>query len=156
MCQVHASVVQMRRRLGGEAAAGAAPRGLRGSERVEWTHEERDALSGAGSSLAELVAARRGVLTSRGAESAPHGSLRESVVWRVASEEQAERQLLSFAAAATLSPQLRAEALGMKFGGGHFQYLGDGVSVFACLWLRHTYTCQVHHRAARTRALRAT
>ena len=64
-----------------------------------------------GASLAELVNTRRAVLTG-GAE---RGLLELGLdAWGVASEEEAQLQLSSFAAAATLSPMDRAQALLMK------------------------------------------
>jgi len=64
-----------------------------------------------GASLAELVNTRRAVLTG-GAE---RGLLELGLdAWGVASEEEAHLQLSSFAAAATLSPMDRAQALLMS------------------------------------------
>jgi hypothetical protein len=65
-----------------------------------------------GAELTDLVATRRRVLVrSEGAD--VERTLMESMggLWEVGSEEEAEVQLLSFAAAATLSPLDRAEAL---------------------------------------------
>ena len=64
-----------------------------------------------GASLAALLEARRAVLTSGG----EHALLEVGRdAWGVASEEEARVQLASFAAAATLSPMDRAQALLMK------------------------------------------
>ena len=64
-----------------------------------------------GAELAELIATRRAVLTGDGTSSS--SSLLDAVgdAWGVQSEEAAELQLLSYAAAATLSPMDRARAL---------------------------------------------
>lgn len=64
-----------------------------------------------GASLAELVNTRRAVLTG-GAERGLLELGRDA--WGVTSEEEAHLQLSSFAAAATLSPMDRAQALLMK------------------------------------------
>lgn len=66
-----------------------------------------------GAALNELIATRRAALTAGGH---PEGGLLGAVgdVWDVESEEQAFTQLLSFAAAATLSPADRVQALMIK------------------------------------------
>ena len=115
--EVHASVVELQRQLsgggggdGGDAAAEGA------EEQVEWGHELRDQGADIGRSLDELVRARREVLLSRGLDALPLETLLEPLgdVWDVDAEAQAERQLLSFAAAASLSPSERVQALSMR------------------------------------------
>jgi len=58
------------------------------------------------------------VLRSAGQDAPPRESLLAAVAsgWGVESEEEAQRQLLSFSASATLSPSARAQALGMRSG----------------------------------------
>ena len=65
-----------------------------------------------GAELSALVARRRAVLTGPATES-EGGALLHAVgdIWGVQSEEHAETQLLSFGAAATLSPSDRVQAL---------------------------------------------
>ena len=69
-----------------------------------------------GATLQELVARRQAVLAPSDGPEGASSSLRASVgdVWNVASDEQCALQLLSFAAAATLGPLERAQALIMK------------------------------------------
>ena len=138
VCEVHASIVEMESRLNGisapadkpadplqeaEAAAKAKALGLtdlnaaKKGERVEWGHELRNPDGEeATASMEELVSKRRSVLLSTGADSTPRETLCDGLasVWGVESEAAADRQLLSFAAAATLSPTARAIALGMS------------------------------------------
>ena len=80
--------------------------------RVEWGHE----LRGVELELDEILTMRRSVLTARGMDALPANSLAEAVseAWAVSSEAEAERTLLSFAAAASLSPEERLVALGMS------------------------------------------
>ena len=67
------------------------------------------------SSLQALCADRRSVLTSRGPDALPAPTLLEGLgeAWGVESEDDASRQLLSFAAVATLGTAERAQAMMM-------------------------------------------
>jgi len=93
------------------ASSGASEPG----QRVEWGHELRVPEHERCASLDEIVGARYQVLTSQGPDLPPIPSLHEALanVWRVSSETDAERQLLSFAAVATLPPADRVLALSM-------------------------------------------
>lgn len=116
--ELHASVREMEERLT-EAGEGAAVAEAIGREaRVEWGHEVRDGSEEAGLGLEALVERRSGVLRSAGQDAPPRESLLAAVAsgWGVESEEEAQRQLLSFSASATLSPSARAQALGMRSG----------------------------------------
>ena len=85
------------------------------AERVEWGHEVRSGEAEIDTSLDELISTRRELLLSQGMDLPPQAGLLEALedVWCVSSEAQAERQLVSFAAAAALSPNERAQTLGM-------------------------------------------
>ena len=115
VAEVHASVVEMQRQLSSGGGDGAAADDD-AEERVEWGHELRDQGADVGRTLDELVRDRREVLLSRGLDALPLDTLLEPLadVWNVGAEAQAERQLLSFAAAAALSPSERVQALSMR------------------------------------------
>ena len=115
VAEVHASVVEMQRQLSSGGGDGAAAEDD-AEERVEWGHELRDQGADVGRTLDELVRDRREVLLSRGLDALPLDTLLEPLadVWNVGAEAQAERQLLSFAAAAALSPSERVQALSMR------------------------------------------
>ena len=136
--EVHDVVLELQRRKDG-LGRGAAPAGEEGEEgeakyseqpgegrlydgapkneagRVEWGHEVRSGEAEMDTSLDELISARRELLLSQGMDLPPCAGLLEALedVWCVSSEAQAERQLVSFAAAAVLSPNERAQTLGM-------------------------------------------
>jgi len=112
--EVHESVRAMRVKL--RRAEEGKDEGKGGKDdRVTWGHEVRDETLELEVPLDKVYEKRRGVLTSAGPDAAPLSCLSEPLgeVWNVKSEADAERQLLSFAAAATLSPSERAQALGM-------------------------------------------
>jgi len=85
-------------------------------DRVEWGHETRGAEVRFDLTLDSLVRPRREALLSRGLDALPADSLLEQVqpTWKAANEAAAERQLLSFAVAAALSPTDRAQAIAVK------------------------------------------
>lgn len=123
---VHESVRSMRSKLRREEEVSGD------EEQVEWGHELRDQQSEADMPLSQIIekrceraphpptpsrgfqplTCRRGVLTSVGLDSPPLEGLLEPLgeVWQVESEAQAEKQLLSFAAATSLSEEERAQA----------------------------------------------
>ncbi len=115
LAEAHASVSSMRRKLEGGAAAPGAEGGESGDD-VEWGHEVRQRGAERRASLDELIASRRSTLTSQGLDAPPMSTLTEGLaaVWRVRDEAEAERQLLSFAASATLEPADRVRALMMS------------------------------------------
>jgi len=112
--EMHASVLGMRRKLsgseGGEGGEGRA------DDRVEWGHELRVADADADVPLDDLIATRGQVLKSRGMDAMPMASLSQAIapVWGTQDEDEAERQLLSFASASTLPASERLQALGMS------------------------------------------
>ena len=110
--ELHESVNELSARLRDSEADGKGE----AAERVAWGHEVRGEDDEAGESLERLLDKRKDVLLSRGADAPPLSSLSASLaeVWGVGSEEEANRQLLSFAAAATLSPNDRIQALQMS------------------------------------------
>jgi len=118
LTQLHTSVVELQRKVGGkkedEAATDDDDGDARGG-RVEWGHELRDAEASFATPLSELVETRREVLLSRGPDATPFATLHEPLasVWDVEDEATAEATLLSFAACATLSISDRARALAM-------------------------------------------
>jgi len=123
----HTSVTSMRTRLrraaeaADEADSAVSSTGEtdESGTRVEWGHELRDLSAESYADLDELIATRRSVLTAPlGTADGPRPaacSLLETLgeVWCVGSDDEAERQLLSYAAVATLPPNERVLALSM-------------------------------------------
>lgn len=98
--------------LEGDDDAGAAEAG---GEEVEWGHEVSSA-NDFKRGLAELLEARRQVLSSRGPDAPPANTWQEGLgkVWGVSGADAAERQLVSFAALSAMGAKDRAQALGIQ------------------------------------------